>query len=39
MLKRNLGAEETAQQLKALTALGEDLGLVSKTHMVAQNHP
>lgn len=39
MLKHNLGAEETVQQLKAFTALGEDLGLAFKTQMVAQNHP
>jgi hypothetical protein len=39
MLKHNLGAGETAQHLKVLTALGEDLGLVSSTHGSWNNDP
>jgi hypothetical protein len=32
------GAVEMAQQLKALTALPEDLSSISSNHMVAHNH-
>jgi hypothetical protein len=32
-----LGAEEMAQQLRALAALPEDLGSIPSTHMVAHN--
>lgn len=37
--KHNLGAGETAQQLEALTAIGEDLGLVFSTPIVAHTCP
>lgn len=33
-----IGAGETVQLLRALASLGEDLGLVSSTYMIAQNH-
>lgn len=33
------GARETAQWLRELAALGEDLGLVPSTHMMAHDHP
>jgi hypothetical protein len=36
--KKNLGAGEMAQQLKALTALPEVLSSIPSTHMVAHNH-
>jgi len=38
--KKDLYAEagEMAHQIRALSALSEDLGLVSNTHMVAYNH-
>ena len=32
------GAEEMAQQLRALVALAEDISLVPNTHMVGNNH-
>ena len=31
-------AEEVAQQLRALDALAEDMGLVHSTHVVTHNH-
>lgn len=31
-IKSDYGAEETAQQLRELTALSEDMGLVPRTH-------
>ena len=33
-----LGTGEMAQQLRALSALAEDLGSIPSTHMVANNH-
>jgi hypothetical protein len=37
--RTRLGAGEMVQQLRALIVLAEDLGWLSSTHMVAQNHP
>lgn len=37
--KKQGGAEEMAQQFRAIAALTDDLGLIAITHKVAQNYP
>lgn len=38
ILKTSFGAGEMAELLEELVSLPEDLGSVSRTHMVAYNH-